>query len=241
MSKVDSCKECKFALLDDNHVQYGCSLNKSNILRCNHDTAGYYDLQRLCIFKRAKDWDGDIEAETAPRVGYLFILKNKDDMSKLRENLTKVKNAIWLGVSHFYPELQKELIELSHQVTGHNKVNVICNFSELNKNEYYQIDNFDKNFVNGWTIVNIVGEDFNPETLLSKLKTYINDQLNVAGVFLNKDSNSLNNMCFFNIYYKYYKGSRPVINPNTDKICYDNFIQKILSDRKQLVKHWEEL
>lgn len=243
MSKMNSCSGCKFALIDDKKIQYqyGCSLNKSNALKNDHITLGYYDLKRFCIFKRPKDWEGDIELETAPRIGYLFILKDKDQINQLKENLTKVKNAIWLGISHFCPELQKEIIQLAHEITGHNKVNIICNFSEVNRNEYYQIDNFDKNLISGWTLVNIVGEDFDPDKLINKLKVYINDELKVAGLFLHKDAKSLNGMCFFNIYYKYYKGSRPAINPNTDQVCYDNFIEKISSDKQHLVKYWEEL
>jgi hypothetical protein len=240
---IDSCKDCKFRVFE-NGVQNGCSLNKLEKLKSKSISYNpeYYSLDRACIFKRNEGWEGDIEKETIPRIGYLFIFKDKNKFNELKSNILKLNNPYWIGVIHPFEDLQKDIIELTHNKTSNNKVNIICDFyMDKAVNDIYLLDRFDKNYINAWTLVNIVGEEFNPDFIISRLNNFINNELQTASIILNKFSHTINEMCFFNIYYKYYKGSFTVYNKETDAYISHNLLQKAVADNSSLVKDWSEI
>jgi hypothetical protein len=242
LTNLDNCKECKFAIMGA-EGQSDCSLGKLNFLKSPVQPIdfSYFNLSRICIFKRSEKWDGDIQKETAPKVGYIFILKDRDKLNELKENILKVKNCIWVGVYHPFEDLQKEIIEFTAKSLDHSRINIVCNFSGVDGNDLYKLDKFEKNYINGWTIVNIVGEEFDVEKLSNTLDSFVNNKMGRASIIYNKDSNSINELCFFNIYYKFYKGSHSSLDTVLDKVIHQTVIEKALQENSQLVKDWSDI
>ena len=238
----DTCLGCKFAVMGYKS-QLDCSLGKLDVLKSKSQSydSTYFDLDRVCIFKRSENWEGDIVSETTPKVGYIFILKDRNKLEELKQNILKTKNPIWIGIYHPFSDLQKEIIEFTTEVLNHSRMNIVCDFSEKDLKDLYKLDKFENNYINGWTIVNVVGEDFDVDVLTKKLEIFINENLGRASIIYNKDSDNVNGLCFFNIYYKFYKGSRSSLDTTLNKVIYQTFIEKALEENSQLVKDWSDI
>lgn len=236
-----SCHQCKFASRSGK-IQTGCDLNKlekfislnSAVMESNDDS---YSLSRICMFKRSEDWQGDIEQETKIKLGYIFIIKDKDSMQTFKDNIELIrdKNPLWIGVLHSFNSLNSEVCKILDTLKC--KYNVICQYTK--DYDINRIDDFLPYMKAGWTLVNIVGEELLVDAK-DKLNYFINDQLGMAGIIKNEGT-SLNGFCFFNIFFKFYKGSKIEYSPDEDVYIYKNFEYKVKEKEENMVKLWGDI
>jgi hypothetical protein len=192
-------------------IDTGCSLGLIEKLGTAEDQNGDISLTKICMYKN-KDID-----EIDIKMGYVFILNDLKYFDTLRSNieLIKDKNPIWIGISHNYDELS----------------------------DLYRLDQFKKNYKNGWTLVNVVGEYFNPNAK-SQVEKYIFKDFKSAGIIKdNKDPKdlSINNICFFNLIYKFLKGNDPEVDEVKEVVYYKSVFDKILEQNPEMFKTWEEI
>ena len=237
---MNSCKDCKFAICSDN-VQTGCECNKIEKF-VEQNTAsmgenGFYNLNRLCMFKRFVDWEGSLEDETQIKMGYIFILNSESNFDQLEYNINQIKDKspLWIGVICTNAQPKKSIIELLNSIGC--KYNIITDY--LEKQEWFYIDTFIKHIKNGWTLVNIVGKEFIVDAK-EKMHQVINEDLRVIGL-VTPEEDSLNGICFFNIFFKYHKGSLPIFDEESDSYIVESFENKMRRNNPELVVSWSEL
>ena len=231
---IFTCEGCAHAAISNN-VQIGCNLNKLQSFidqekASINPTSNFYDLNRVCMSKNSIK-------EKNTKVGYLFILKEETKFPELINNISLClkNNPVWIGVVHELPDLTDEIINsLKDLPCLHN---IICNFSSIDS--LYIPDQLINKYKNGWTIVNIVGEKFD-ETLYDKLDNYIIANKKPIALIKNID-NSVNGMVFFNIIYKFLKGSKPDIDEETQDVTFRTYEHKIIEMSPDMIKTWEDL
>lgn len=229
MKKILSCEGCRY------EIDTGCSLGLIEKLGTAEDQNGDISLTKICMYKN-KDID-----EIDIKMGYVFILNDLKHFDTLRSNieLIKDKNPIWIGISHNFPDKAKEIIDM---IKLYNlKFSIISNYDELS--DLYKLDQFKKNYKNGWTLVNVVGEYFNPNAK-SQVEKYIFKDFKSAGIIKdNKDPKdlSINNICFFNLIYKFLKGNDPEVDEIKEVVYYKSVFDKILEQSPDMFKTWEEI
>lgn len=231
---IFTCKDCVH-VTKENDIQTGCNLNKLQSFidqekASINPATNFYDLNRVCMSKNNVD-------QRNTKVGYLFILKNKDKLPELINNISLClkNNPIWIGVVHDFPELKDEIVDnVKHVPCLHN---IICNFSTVDN--LYIPDQLINKYKNGWTIINVVGEKFD-ETLYNTLDEYIISNKKPVALIKNLD-NSMNGMVFFNIIYKFLKGSKPDIDEETQDVTFRTYEHKIIEMSPDMIKTWEDL
>lgn len=229
MKKILSCQECRY------EIETGCSLGLIEKLGTVEDQNGNISLSKICMYKNK-----DVE-EIDIKMGYVFILNDLNNLDILKSNieLIKDKNPIWIGISHNFPDKAKDIIDM---LKSYNlKFNTISNYDEIP--DLYKLDQFKKNYKNGWTLINVVGEYFNHEAK-SQVEKYILKDFKSAGIIKdNKDPNdlSINNVCFFNLIYKFLKGNDPEIDENKEVVHYKSIFGKLFEQNAEMFKTWEEL
>lgn len=227
--KIKSCEDCKYEIED------GCKLGLIEKLGTAVDENGDVSLCKICMFKN-KDID-----EIDIKMGYIFILKDLSKIDTLKENieLIKDKNPLWIGISHDFPDNNDDIINI---VKDYNvKYNIISNYEPIQ--DLYRLDQFKKNYKNGWTLVNIIGDYFNKDAK-SIVQDYILVQLKSVGIIKdNKDIEdySVNNVCFYNLIYKYLKCNDPEIDEENEVIHYKSIFQKLHDSNSSMFKTWEEV
>lgn len=233
--KISSCSNCKHVVLD-NGIQTACAVNKLNQLIESKFTefnteSGHYDLFKVCLF-RNKD-----SSEVKTPVGYIFILNNESDIETLKSNIDKAleKNPIWIGIVHNLVDLANNIIIKFGSISC--PLNIICNHNPTH--DIMSLDMFMKNYKNGWTIVNVVGEEFDID-LIDTLNLYL-DNTKSAIALIKSDSSSINQMCFYNFIYKYLKGSLLEIDPKTEEIIDKTYEQKVLDSSPNMITTWKEI
>lgn len=237
---MNSCKDCKFVKVDESG-QFGCEQNKlEKFISQNAATKGddgWYNLNRLCMFKRFIDWDGSIEEETEIKMGYIFILNRESNFDELLNNINQIKDKkpLWIGVICTSHQPRKDIIELLGSIGC--KYNIITDYIE--KQNWFYIDPFVKHIKNGWTLVNIVGEEFISDAK-EKIHQAINEDLKVVGLVTPKED-SLNGICFFNIFFKFHNGSLPAFDEESDSYIIESFENKMRRKNAEFVKEWGEL
>jgi len=227
MNSIFSCENCKSAVLDGD-VQVGCKLNLSNSLKILGMSNGYYELGRVCLSKNSVPEIG---------LGYIFILKDEKDIDELFNSIESIrnKNPLWIGISSAIPNSINDLInKVKSLVSCH--FNIIENYELVD--DFSRLDQFIKNYKNGWTLVNVVGESFNPDAK-EILHKYIVEDLKVAGL-IKDEGETVNNCCFFNLIYKYLKGSAPIIE-NEEDIILKTFFEKVEEAQPSMIKNWKDL
>jgi hypothetical protein len=229
MSSLFSCNTCKNAELTSG-IQTGCSLNLSNSLKILGMTDGYYDLGRVCLSKNSKPEIG---------LGYLFILKEEKYIDELYKNIESIKdkNPLWIGVSS---DISGQIDNIATKIKSlvSCKFNIVETYESL-VDDFSRLDQFAKNYKNGWTLVNVAGESFKSDAK-EILQKYIIDDLKVAGLVKDEADESINNYCFFNIIYSFLKGSNPKIEED-GTIILKNFLEKIEEAQPSMIKNWGDL
>ena len=232
---IFSCESCKHADMAD-QVQGGCSLNKLQSF-IDQDKASFnpetnfYDLNRVCLSKNSD------QVALKTKVGYVFILNEESKFENLKENVSLCleNNPIWIGVVHNLPHLNDDIIEYFKDVSCLH--NIVCNYDPID--DIYKPDQFFKKYKNGWTIVNVVGEEFNKDLCLS-LESYLNNNEQPVGL-IKDEGESMNNFCFFNIIYKFLKGSKPDIDEETNEVTFATYEEKIAVMSPDMIKTWKEV
>ena len=233
--KISSCSNCKHAVLD-NGVQTACAVNKLNQLIESKFTefnteSGHYDLFKVCLSRNK-----EISDVKTP-VGYIFILNDVSDIDILKSSIDKAleKNPMWIGIVHDLVDLASDVIIKFASTPC--PINIICNHSPVH--DIISLDMFMKNYKNGWTIVNVIGEEFDIG-LIDNLNLYLeNTKSAIALIKLNDDS--VNGMCFYNFLYKYLKGSLLEVNPTTQEVIDKTYEQKVLDASPNMLITWKEI
>lgn len=233
--KISSCQNCKHAEIDNN-VQTGCAINKlSNFTESNsaelNNESGYYDLLKVCLFKNK-----ELKDVKTP-VGYIFILKDESKIELLKNNIENIldKNPIWIGIIHNLVNLADDIIDKFSYISL--PINIICNHNEIT--DVDSLDLFMKNYKNGWTIVNIVGEDFNTN-LVTTLDFYLSTKTKPIAL-IKSSEDSVNEMCFYNFIYKFLKGSKLEVNSETQEIIDKSYEEKVAESSIDMIKTWKEI
>jgi hypothetical protein len=96
-----------------------------------------------------------------------------------------------------------------------------------------------KNYKNGWTIVNVVGEDFDTN-LINTLDFYLNTKTKPIAL-IKSGEDSVNEMCFYNFIYKFLKGSKLEVNSETQEIIDKSYEEKVAESSIDMIKTWKEI
>lgn len=229
-----SCEDCKYAILK-NEEQVGCSIDKIDKLDPIKDSGKFFQLNKVCLFKNKQEEEVDL------KLGYLFIVNSNDKIKNLEYNISliKDKNPVWIGVIHDDIEYNEKIINI---LDGLNiKYNIVCNYDKIA--DLYKLDQFIKNYKNGWTLVNVVGEYFN-HSAKEVLENFIINNSGKAAII--KDSNDpedfgVNNICYFNFIYRYVNGSRPDFNEEEQVYYTKSLYEKISAKDPSMIKTWKEI
>ena len=234
-----NCKGCKFAIIN-HEMQIGCEQNKvhkfvsKNKAKLNENN--FFDIDSVCIFKRSSDWNGDLERETEVRMSYVFILKDSNT-NELFNNLSLIKDQNPVMV-YVISKIVNDKLNIINKLKELNcKYRYIEDYSE--QSDRFLLDKMHKDIKTGWTSVNIVGEYFNPN-VKKDIHKLINEELEAIGLIL-PEEDTVNNLCFFNIFFKYHKGSQPYYDESLDAYIIESFENKMLKHNKNMIKHWSDL
>ena len=168
------------------------------------------------------------------RIGYIFLLNDINNLESLKEQLLSIEhsNPIWVGVITEFEECYDQIIDILNKYNF--SFNVVYNIEKIP--DIHKLDQF-SNYKNGWTIVRIAGENIiDDEKLLDK---YISDGNKIA--IIKGSDQSINGMCFFNFIYKYLKGSKYEVDPETDEVIFRTFEEKVLEKDPNMITTWDKL
>lgn len=228
---IFTCKNCNHAI-QQNDSQSGCEIGNLKILIDSNQAAlnpetGYYDLERVCLGKH----------DSKVKFNYLFILKDSNLINQLYTNINQAveRGAVWIGVIHDFPDKGDEIIEKLK--TLECKHFVAANYEKFD--DVFKLDQPMNSYINGWTIVNIVGEEFNHE-LTDQLSKYLTTNQKPVALVRNYDE-SINGMAFLNIIYKFLKGSRPIKDEYENILHVKVYEEKITEMSPDMVKSWKEI
>lgn len=170
------------------------------------------------------------------KIGYIFILKDISHLPQLKDNISKIShhNPNWIGICHNLEEFADYIIEEMRYLKS--SYNIVLNYNKIP--DIYILDQFINNIKNGWTVVNIVGEDFN-EDLYLKINKITTSNIPVA--LIRHDSDSINGMAYFNYIFKYLKGSKLEIDEENDIVKNMTYEEKIKEQSPAMIKNWEEI
>jgi hypothetical protein len=177
------------------------------------------------------------------RLGYIFILKDEKDLSSLKDNLVAIndKNPLWIGVSNLSVERNEYIADLIRTTNPDIKYNIVSNFEDID--DLYKLDQFLKEYKNGWTLVNIAGQPFKTDAR-EILTEYINNKREVFCLILNNKEEEVpqvNNLCYFNFIYVALKGNMPDYIKEDDSFITKSFFDKVNESQPSMIRTWEEL
>lgn len=235
MDNIESpftCEGCVHAIM--NVDQTGCSLNLLEQLD-GQKFENYYILDRTCLVKNKDPESVDV------KLGYLFILKNFEDLNILEQNILSIKDKkpLWIGVSSNDPSKNYQLVKIL-DLAG-CKYDIISNYEFLD--DIYKLDQFMKNYKNGWTLVNVVGEPFDPQVKDKLQKFIFVDGKKAAIIRMTEDPDNIeiNGICYFNFIFKYLSGNKPEIN-DEEKVYYTkSFSHKVHDKDPAMIVKWSDL
>ena len=227
------CNSCCHAIVE-NEEQVGCKLNLLEKLQAyKEDEEKYFYLNKLCLFKNKNQDDVDV------KLGYLFIYNKGVDLQDLLNNIEAIKtqNPSWVGVSSYTTEghelIKRSLDELKC------RYNVVMNYKEVDN--IYKLDQFIDLFHNGWTVVNIVGEElFLPK---EKLSSFILNGNRAAIIKHDKspDMIEINGVAYFNYLYKMLNGNLPESTEEEGILISKSFAHKVFERSPSMIVSWEDL
>lgn len=227
-----TCEGCVHAIMDTD--QTGCKLNLLNALD-GEKSDKYYILDRTCLFKNKTPEEVDV------KLGYLFILEDFKNLPTLEANVLAIKdkNPIWIGVSTNDPSKTYQVAKILDLAKC--EYDIVANYVELDT--IYRLDQFMKNYKNGWTLVNIVGQNFDLEAKDKLDKFVIRDNKKAAVIKNTSDPDDIqiNGICYYNFLFKYLNGNKPEVN-DQDKAYYTkSFIHKVYEKDKNMIATWSAL
>ena len=232
--KIFNCIGCDHAVLE-NGVQAECQLGLLKKHQASDITDGYFDLNRVCLSKTG--------VEINIPFGYVFILKDINQKETLFNNIRAIKNSnpIWLGISADFPEIGTEISQEVAKILPDTKFNLVCHYSPID--DFAKLDRYKKDLKNAWTYVNIVGEFFNPN-VKEVVVNYLIQNSGATGIIKDDKSGedeNVNNMCFFNVFYTFLKGSVPEVDEENQMLIGKTFYQKVFEKDPTMIKTWSEL
>lgn len=239
MNELDlptNCEGCKYAIFDE-EKQIGCKYNLLEVLngKIQQDDL-YYKLSGVCLSKNKTPESIDI------KLGYLFILHDVSKIDILEHNINKIlnKKPVWIGISIVAESLSKFYSlrdRLAAKVHGFCKYNILAN--DIDYSDYYKIDQFYDNYLNGWTYVNEVGEFFREDAKESLTNFIINKGGKAA--LISSDVEQINDTCFYNLIYKCLKGNKLDFDENNKKFYQKNFYDKVHDMDSKMILEWKNL
>lgn len=235
MDKIESpltCEGCIHAIIEDE--QSGCKFDLLETLDAQK-VDKYYILNRTCLIKNKNPEDVDV------KLGYLFILKDFKHLPILESNINTIKdkNPIWIGISTNDPSKNYQVVKILD--TAGCKYDIISNYEEID--DIYRSDQFMKNYKNGWTLVNIVGEYFDSEAK-NKLQRFILKDAKKAAIIKsdnNPDVVEINGICYYNFIFKYLNGNKPELNEEDQCYYAKSFAHKIYEKDSNMIATWSNL
>lgn len=231
---IFTCEDCQYRTVDEGK-QIGCQLGLADKIGFKDGDTNYV-LDNICVSKNKS------EEERRVRLGYIFIIPNLCDNSiaKLAYNvsLIKSKNPLWIGVS---VNNGADVSAIKNILEGIDTTyNIIENYDEIY--DKHKIDQFIKYLKHGWTYVNIIGEYFNHNAKEVLDKAIFNDCKRFVIVKNSEDDNvyDINNTCFYNMIYRYLKGSLP-IDEEQPRALWPTFENKVESQNPEFVLRWKDI
>jgi hypothetical protein len=232
--RIFNCQNCTHAELE-NEVQVGCQLGLLKAHNPVDINDGYFDLDRVCMSKS--------DSVSNIPFGYIFILKDISKKDQLISNIKLIKdtNPVWIGISCDFPELGEWITKELSVMMPDIKFNLVCHYNEID--DFAKLDRYKKDLKNAWTYVNIVGDYFN-HNVKSDVTNFIIKKAGSAGIIKDnadeKDEN-VNNLCFFNIFYTFLKGSIPEVDEENDLITIKTFYEKVYEKDPNMIKTWRDV
>jgi hypothetical protein len=228
------CNSCFHVVLDDDNIQSGCSLHlleKLNAYRAT-DNDSYYSLEKICLFKNKDKESVDV------KIGYIFILNDTSLENELYKNIEKIKddNPRWVAVILDTTDLNGAIKNNLDKLGC--KYNIVTNFKEVDS--IYKIDQCIEFLQNGWTVVNIVGEELlQPREKLSK---FIFDGNRAALIKKSKDPDDIqiNGIVFYNYIFKMLKGNLPELTEDGFYIT-KSFAHKVHEKSPDMIISMEDI
>lgn len=169
-------------------------------------------------------------------IGYVFILNDPNLIAELKENILNLipHKPMWIGITNNDEEVNQDII--SFMECFDIPFNIVYSIEELP--DILKLDQFMSNYKNGWTLVNVVGEEFSMDKY-----HYVESIFNtISPVALIRDeSESINNMCFFNILYKFLQGSKCKIDEVTKELVCEIFEEKVETVKPNMIKTWKDI
>ena len=237
MKAQTSCKDCVFAVEEDK-LQVGCELYRSEKLGINDVQDGSYMLDRFCNTYRPEEWLSDLSLdeykkrhqvalkEVVPRVGFLVLLDTSKDtpdklvaMDDLRKTVASIKNQtlhharyiiVITDKSEYNPEIQEILVnEFNHDETLHHLVKV----SKIPENKMFLVDECFRHAKNGWIYTTTSGESVDEE-LIEKINQRINVDMKRLSVV--KPYDDFNGLLFSTPLFKFVNGNYNKAYENED-------------------------
>jgi hypothetical protein len=223
-----SCEGCFHALFNDVE-QVGCKHDLHHKLGYKKlEDEIYYSLNRICLQKNKKDAD--------IKFGYLFILESRHLLPVLIEKIGEAKetNPCWIGVSTLFNDTLKDIKET---IGPDIKNNIIINTE--NYSDYYKLDQFIKDYQNGWTYVHKIGEPYR-RNARQTVESFILEKAGRVAMIADEEE-AINDICFYNYIYRALKGNKPEIDPAEGIAKYKSLYHKIEELSPEMIKRWADL
>ena len=170
------------------------------------------------------------------KIGYVFILNDSNLISELKENVSAVisRNPMWIGITNNDKEVNQDIIDFMQNFNV--PFDIMYNLEDIP--DILKLDQHISHYKNGWTLVNIVGEDFSIDKY-----DYVEAVFNsIAPVALVRDeSESINNMCFFNMIYKFLHGSKCKLEEETEELVCELFEERVAASQPTMIKTWKDI
>lgn len=227
------CNNCKHAIVN-NEDQTGCNLNLLDSLKpYKEDGDKFYKLNKICLYKNKDKSEVDI------KLGYIFILNNESLINTLKENIKKVanNNPAWIGVVLHTTDYNKDIKDEIDKIGC--RYNIVSNFKEVD--DIYKLDQFIDLFHNGWTLINIVGEDL--YDIKDKLENFVLTGNRAAIIKDLKDPDivQINGIVYYNYLYKMLNGNLPELIEDEKMYLTKSFAQKVFEKNPEMIVSWEDL
>ena len=230
VSELKTCNNCKNATIN-NGVQVGCNINIADRLGFDQIESAYYDLKNICLFKNKEKTDVDIN------MGYILVSQQNTTFEDIKQCIDKVlnNNPIWIGVYCYSLDIKDACTSYLNSLQL--KYNILLTFSDTS--DFDKLDKFIKNYLNGWTHVHIVGQEFKNYSKDLLFQKILIENYKIGLIVENKDN--INNMCYFNMIYKYLKGSKLIQDEDSGDIIDKTFYEKLKEKSANMIYTWSDL
>lgn len=230
ISELKTCNNCKHAAIN-NDIQVGCNINIADRLGFDQTESAYYDLKNICLFKNKEKEDVDIS------MGYIFVSQQNTTFEDIKQCIDKVlnNNPMWIGVYCYSVDIKDACTSYLNSLQI--KYNILLAFSDTS--DFDKLDKFIKNYLNGWTHVHVVGQEFKESSKELLFQKILIENYKIGLILENKDS--INNMCYFNMIYKFLKGSKLIQDENSGEIIDKTFYEKLKEKSENMIYTWSDL